>query len=98
MSCANDASFNFGDAISAGLGVGMGLVLVPYMLQKPHFNKVPKIVIVCLNCQSKNPQDFKFCGHCGQALYPSKQLRCLKCNTIVPDTKFCGNCGTELKK
>lgn len=56
MSCANDASFNFGDAISAGLGLGMGLVLVPYMLQKPHFNKVPKIVIVCLNCQSKNPR------------------------------------------
>jgi len=98
MFCAHDTAVGVGNAVSAGLGLGLGLVLVPYMFQAmASSGKIVKIVIICLSCGGKNTEDFKFCGHCGRALYPPPRVQCPKCGTTVPAMKFCETCGTKLK-
>ena len=88
-----------GDAVSAGLGLGMGLALTSYMFQatKP-FEKTGKPLIVCLKCRGRNALENEFCWHCGSALYPQSQTQCNKCKATVPSMKYCGNCGFKLKK
>ena len=89
---------NVGNAVSAGLGFGFGLVLVPYLFQAmAPSNRIVKTVIVCLSCRGKNAEDFKFCGNCGRALYPPPRVQCPKCTSTVPSLKFCESCGTKLK-
>jgi hypothetical protein len=88
-----------GNAVSAGLGLGVGLVLVPCVFQAmAPPGRVVKTVIVCLNCGGKNAEGFKFCGHCGHPLYPPPRIQCQKCGATVPSMKFCENCGTKLKE
>jgi len=99
MFCAQDTAVGVGNAVSAGLGLGLGLVLVPYMFQAmASSGKIVKTVIICLSCGGKNTEDFKFCGHCGRALYPPPRVQCPKCGATVPAMKFCETCGTKLKK
>ena len=87
-----------GNAVSAGLGLGMGLVLVPYMFQAvAPYGRVQRYVIVSLGCGGKNPEEFKFCGHCGRSLYPPPRVQCQKCGAKVEAGKFCENCGVKLK-
>ncbi len=88
-----------GDAFSAGLGMAMGLVMGQYMLQaiRPEKAKA-KRVIVCQRCSAWNPVGNKFCGNCGQSLYPPPRVTCKKCCSTMPATmKFCGNCGSALQ-
>ena len=88
-----------GNAVSAGSGLGFGPVLVPYMFQAtPSSSRIVKTVIVCLSCGGKNAEDFKFCGHCGRALYPPPKVQCAKCGATVPCMKFCNSCGAKLKE
>jgi rRNA maturation endonuclease Nob1 len=88
-----------GNAVSAGLGLGVGLFLVPCMFQAMASpSRIVKTVIVCLNCGGKNAEDFKFCGHCGRTLYPPPRVQCQKCGATVPGMKFCESCGTKLKE
>jgi len=94
-----DATVGVGNAVSAGLGLGLGLVLAPYMfLAMASSGRVVKTVIVCLSCGGKNDETFKFCGHCGRALYPPQRVQCLKCGATVPGMRFCENCGVKLKE
>jgi rRNA maturation endonuclease Nob1 len=88
-----------GDAVSTGLGLGMGLALTNYMFQatKP-FEKTAKPLIICLKCQGRNALENEFCWHCGSALYPQSRTQCNKCKATVPSMKYCGNCGSKLKK
>jgi hypothetical protein len=88
-----------GDAVSTGLGLGMGLALTGYMFQtmKP-YGKSAKPLIVCLKCQGKNALENEFCWHCGSALHPQSQIQCNKCKATVPSMKYCGNCGSKLEK
>jgi rRNA maturation endonuclease Nob1 len=88
------------NAFSAGIGLAMGLTMTQYMFQtmKPP-EKMIKQVIICLRCGSKNPNENKFCGQCGQALYPPPPIKCQKCSAVMPSNmKFCGRCGSPLRK
>jgi rRNA maturation endonuclease Nob1 len=61
--------------------------------------KVVKQVIVCLNCGSRNPVENRFCGHCGQALYPPPPIQCPKCGVpMLQNLNFCWRCGSPLRK
>ena len=47
----------------------------------------------CPECNLHNPEEMKFCGHCGVLLYNA----CPNCNSNIPTQfKFCGSCGTRL--
>jgi len=95
----HDAAVGFGNAVSAGLGLGLGLVIAPYMfLAMNSFGGVIKTVIVCLSCGGKNDEAFKFCGHCGRALYPPPRVQCPQCGVTVPGMRFCESCGVKLKE
>jgi len=89
-----------GDAFSAGLGLAMGLTMAQYMFQamRPP-EKMIKQVVICLRCGNKNPVENKFCGQCGQALYPPPSTQCPKCGATMPShMNFCGRCGSPLRK
>lgn len=44
----------------------------------------------CPNCQTKNPDEARFCSNCGTAL----SLNCTHCGTsLQPGARFCHNCG-----
>jgi len=89
-----------GDAFSAGLGLAMGLTMAQYMFQamRPP-EKMIKQVVICLRCGNKNPVENKFCGQCGQALYPPPSIQCPKCGATMPShMNFCGRCGSPLRK
>jgi len=96
----NMSKYNIGNAFSAGIGLAMGLTMTQYMFQamRPR-EKMLKQVIICLRCGSKNPSENKFCGQCGQALYPPSPIQCPRCSALMPsDMKFCGRCGSPLRK
>ena len=89
------------EAFSVGLGMALGLVMGQYMLQatRPPEKVVVKRVLVCQKCAAHNPVENKFCGNCGQSLYPPPQITCQKCNSKMPATmKYCGNCGSILER
>lgn len=90
-----------GEAFSAGLGIALGLVMGQYMLQamRPPEKVVVERVLICQNCAAQNPIENKFCGNCGQSLYPPPRITCRKCDAKMSATmKFCGNCGSALPK
>jgi len=92
--------YSVGEAFSAGIGLAMGLTMAQYLSQtlKPP-EKIIKQVIICLRCGGKNPVENKFCGQCGQALYPAPKIQCPECGKPAPsNTNFCGQCGSPLKK
>jgi len=93
------AAIRASDAVQAGLGLGVGLVLANYMFQasKPPW-RVARELIICLKCGSKNHLENKFCWQCGQNMYPMPTIHCTKCGASVPLMKYCGNCGTRLRK
>jgi rRNA maturation endonuclease Nob1 len=89
-----------GEGFSAGFGLAMGWTMAQYLslMMKPS-EKIVKQVIVCLKCGSKNPSENKFCGQCGQALYPPPPIQCPRCTTMMASSmKFCGKCGYPLRK
>ena len=90
-----------GEAFSAGIGMALGLVMGQYMLQamEPLEKVAARRVLLCQKCAAQNPIENKFCGNCGQSLYPPPQITCQKCNSKMPaNMKFCGNCGSILKR
>jgi class 3 adenylate cyclase/tetratricopeptide (TPR) repeat protein len=51
-------------------------------------------MIICPNCQHKNPESAKFCENCGSIL----SRACPSCGSAVSlGAKFCGNCGYKLE-
>ncbi len=49
----------------------------------------------CPKCQFENPQDVKFCVHCGKKF----ETICAKCGSSnSPAFNFCGECGYDLSK
>lgn len=94
------SKYSVGEAFSAGIGLTFGLTMAQYISQamKPPQRTI-KQVIVCLRCGNKNPFENKFCGQCGQPLYPPPPIQCLKCGAIIPSNmNFCGKCGSPLKE
>jgi len=89
-----------GEAFSAGVGLALGLAMAQSIFQTFRLpEKVVKQVIVCLNCGSRNPVENRFCGHCGQALYPPPPIQCPKCGVPMPrNINFCWRCGSPLRK
>ena len=89
-----------GDAFSAGLGMAMGLIVGQCMLQAIKPKKVEaEQVIMCQRCSAKNPVGNKFCGKCGQSLYPPAKVVCENCGLPIPaNMKFCGHCGSLLRR
>lgn len=72
MVCVHDTVWGVGNAVSAGLGLSLGLILVPYMFQAmTPVSRIVKPVIVCVSCGGKNAEDFKFCAHCGRPVSAS---------------------------
>lgn len=51
----------------------------------------------CPKCGSENPDNFKFCGQCGE---PLKEVHlCPNCGKEVPnEAAFCPNCGASMNK
>jgi len=89
------------EAFTAGLGMALGLVMGRYMLQatRPPEKVAVKQVLICQKCTAQNPVENKFCGNCGQSLYPPPQIACQSCSSkMLASMKFCGNCGSALKK
>ena len=59
---------------------------------KASFIKTLKDGWICLNCQTSNSPDSRFCTNCEHAL-------CLECgHNVARDNKFCTNCGIEVGK
>jgi rRNA maturation endonuclease Nob1 len=88
-----------GEAFSAGFGLAMGFTMVQYLSQMMKPSEKITQVIICLKCGNKNPVENKFCGQCGQALYPPPPIQCPKCTAIIPSNmKFCGKCGFPLRR
>ena len=56
--------------------------------------------ILCSNCGTENPDNFKFCSSCGSELIKKIELQvktCPQCNSVFEtESAFCGNCGTRL--
>jgi hypothetical protein len=53
------------------------------------------VIMQCPKCQFENPQDVKFCVHCGKKL----ETNCAKCGSSnSPAFRFCGECGYDLSK
>jgi class 3 adenylate cyclase/tetratricopeptide (TPR) repeat protein len=49
--------------------------------------------VICSVCNTENPANNRFCGHCGNPL----AINCSTCGASnEPGTNFCGNCGTSL--
>ncbi|HYJ25844.1 MAG TPA: adenylate/guanylate cyclase domain-containing protein [Acidimicrobiia bacterium] len=49
--------------------------------------------MICSVCNTENPANNRFCGHCGNPL----AINCSTCGASnEPGTNFCGNCGTSL--
>jgi rRNA maturation endonuclease Nob1 len=89
-----------GEAFSAGLGLGIGLLMGQYLLRVigPSTEVRTRWVIICQKCAAGNFVDNKFCTNCGQSLYPRPKIKCHDCFSEMPGTmKFCGDCGTALK-
>jgi rRNA maturation endonuclease Nob1 len=97
---ASLAESSFGEAFSAGIGVALGLFMAQSMLQVFRLpEKAVRPVIVCLKCGNRNPIENRFCGQCGQALYPPPPVNCPKCGMPMPSNfNFCWRCGSPLKK
>jgi len=90
-----------GEAFSAGLGLGIGLLMGQYLLRVtgPSAEVITKWVIICQKCAAGNSVDNKFCTNCGQSLYPPPKNKCQDCLSEMPVTmKFCGDCGRALKR
>lgn len=87
-----------GDVFSAGFGMAMGLIMAQYMLETMRTRKAEvRKVIICQRCSARNPAGNKFCGKCGQSLYPPPKVTCKNCGSRMPATmRFCGNCGSAL--
>ena len=95
----NLANMKPDNAVSTGLGLGMGLALTNYMYQTTNpYRKTAKPIIICLKCQGKNAIENQFCWHCGSGIYPQSKIQCPKCEATTPSMKYCGNCGSKLKK
>jgi predicted amidophosphoribosyltransferase len=93
-------NYSVGEAFSAGLGLAMGLMMTQsiFQIMKPP-QRAAKQVVICLKCGGKNPIENKFCGQCGQALYPPTPITCPSCGTPMPPRmNFCGRCGFPLKE
>ncbi|MEM2147535.1 MAG: zinc ribbon domain-containing protein [Candidatus Bathyarchaeia archaeon] len=95
---------NISEAFSTGLGLALGLTM-PFLIAKHMFQvfklpeKAVKHVVVCSRCGCRNPVENRFCGHCGQALYPPPPINCPKCGVPMPSTlNYCWRCGSTLKK
>jgi rRNA maturation endonuclease Nob1 len=87
------------EAFSAGMGLGMGLTMMQYLSQIMKPTEKIRQVIICLKCGSKNPAENKFCGQCGQSLYPPPPIQCPRCTAIMSSNmNFCGKCGYPLRK
>jgi len=51
-------------------------------------------MIKCQNCGAEMPDNAKFCGKCGTAYIPNKNI-CKTCGAeLLANAKFCGKCGT----
>ena len=51
--------------------------------------------VICLNCNTANEKNKKFCRNCGSPLTAT----CPKCGAdVAPDTKFCTECGSPMKE
>lgn len=53
--------------------------------------------MICFKCGTENPDNFKYCGHCGE---PLKETHlCPNCGSDVPsEATFCPNCGASIYK
>lgn len=53
--------------------------------------------LTCPNCDTINPENFKFCQECGTKLGIALKSLCPQCGTKnPPQTRFCGECGCKL--
>jgi len=91
---------SIGEAFSTGLGLAIGLMMSQSIFQNMKTSqRVTRQVVVCLKCGGKNPVENRFCGQCGQALYPPAPINCPACGTPMPSNiNFCRQCGFQLKE
>jgi len=91
---------NVGEAFSAGFGLALGWTMTQHLAQMMNpTQKTIRQLIICYKCGNKNPGENRFCGQCGQALYPPPPIQCPRCTAIMASSmKFCGKCGYPLRK
>lgn len=54
-----------------------------------------KDTVICPHCQSENPREARFCGHCGEELNITSE--CPYCHHENPaDSNYCNQCGRKL--
>jgi hypothetical protein len=58
-------------------------------------SQIIHLTIYCLECQTGNSPDSKFCSQCGAELPPQTCAACGKENP--PGDRYCNNCGKELE-
>ena len=90
--------------MGAGIGLGMGMGLgapMGGMMGQIGQNLQTSGNIICPACNTKNPDNGKFCLFCGKSLTPCQintqsndYIECDKCKAKYnTGTKFCPNCG-----
>lgn len=94
-----DAAQNPGGGLAgAGAGLGAGAAIGNMMgeaFKSMNNPQTQSSYVVCQECGSKSPADFKFCGGCGKSLMPPKK-RCVKCGFEMDEKiKFCPECGAS---
>lgn len=86
-----------GSGLMFGVGAAYGLLMAPPFLKALAPPKQRQTVIICLNCSAKNPDVNRYCGNCGEPLYPS--IDCRVCGKkMFKEWSYCGNCGSALRK
>lgn len=85
-----------GSGLMFGVGAAYGLLMAPPFFKALAPPRQRQTVIICRNCSGKNPEANRYCGNCGQALYPT--VECGVCGKkMLKEWNFCGNCGSSLR-
>lgn len=86
-----------GTGLMFGVGAAYGLLMGPPIYRALAAPRPRAVVIICLNCSSKNPEGNRYCSSCGEPLYPS--VDCSVCGKkMLKEWSYCGNCGASLKR
>jgi len=84
--------------LAAALIVVAVVVIQKNKRKKSENVQAAKNAIKCQNCGAEIPGNAKFCGKCGTAFVPNRNI-CKNCGAEMPDNlKFCQECGKPLQQ